>query len=80
MWFKSRPSPSMDIGYGAMFRRLRAAEIIETAQIIEVSPDSAGIMHVRYNLQISGPRYSEEDQRTIALESFRSLYRDAVAV
>jgi hypothetical protein len=80
MWFKSRPSPSMNIGYGAMFRRLRAPEIVETAHIIEVSPDSAGIMHVRFNLQISGPRYSEEDQRTLALESFRSLYRDAVPV
>jgi hypothetical protein len=70
----------MNIGYGAMFRRLRAPEIVETAQILEVSPDSAGIMHVRYSLQISGPRFSEEDQRTLALESFRSLYRDAVPV
>ncbi len=80
MWFRSRPSPSMDIGDGAIFRRFRAAEIVETAHILEVSPDSAGIMHVRYHLQISGPRFSEEDQRTLALESFRSLYRDAVAV
>jgi hypothetical protein len=70
----------MNIGYGAMFRRLRAPEIVETAQILEVSADSAGIMHVRFSLQISGPRFSEEDQRTLALESFRSLYRDAVTV
>ena len=80
MWFRSRPSPTMNIGYGAMFRRLRAPQIVETAQILDVSPDSAGIMHVRFSLQISGPRYSEQDQRTLALESFRSLYRDAVAV
>jgi hypothetical protein len=68
----------MNIGYGAMFRRLRAPEIVETAQILDVSPDSAGIMHVRFNLTISGPRFAEEDQRTLALESFRSLYPEAV--
>jgi hypothetical protein len=68
----------MNIGYGALFRRLRAPEIVETAQILDVSPDSAGIMHVRFNLRISGPRFAEEDQRTLALESFRSLYCEAV--
>ena len=80
MWFRSRPSPSMNIDHGARFRRLRPAQIVETAQILDVSPDSAGIMHVRFSLKISGPRFSEEDQRTLALESFRSLYREAVAV
>jgi hypothetical protein len=68
----------MNIGYGAMFRRLRASEIVETAQILDVSPDSAGIMHVRFSLKISGPRIADEDQRTLALESFRSLYPEAV--
>jgi hypothetical protein len=61
-----------------MFRRLRAPEIVETAQILDVSPDSAGIMHVRFRLKISGPRFAEEDQRTLALESFRTLYSEAV--
>jgi len=63
-----------------LFHRRRDHEIVETANVIAVTPDAAGIVHVQFNLRISGPRTVDEEQRTLSLEYFHRLYREAVAV
>jgi hypothetical protein len=63
-----------------LFHRRRDHEIVETANVISVTPDAAGIIHVQFNLRISGPRTVDEEQRTLSLEYFHQLYQEAVAV
>ena len=78
MRFISRGPTPPKVDNGASFHRRRDHEILETAKVIDVSPDAAGIMHVRFNLKISSPRIADEEQRTLSLEYFQSLYRAAV--
>jgi hypothetical protein len=80
MPFLSRRAQVPEVNRGAMFRRRRDHEIVETANVISVAPDAAGIVHVQFNLKISGPRTVDEEQRTLSLEYFHRLYREAVAV
>jgi hypothetical protein len=78
MGFMTRRPQVPKVNNGASFHRRRDHEIVETAKVIDVSPDAAGILHVRFNLKISGPRVADEDQRTLSLEYFHRLYREAV--
>ena len=80
MPFLSRRTKVPEVNQGALFRRRRDHEIVETANVIAVTPDAAGIVHVQFNLRISGPRTVDEEQRTLSLEYFHRLYREAVAV
>ena len=80
MPFLSRRTQVPEINRGESFRRRRDHEIVETANVIAVVPDAAGIVHVQFNLRISGPRRVDEEQRTLSLEYFHRLYRETVAV
>ena len=77
MRFLTRRAAVPDIHNGASFHRRRDHEIVETAKVIDVSPDAAGILHVRFDLKISSPRMADQAQRTLSLEYFHSLYREA---
>ena len=68
------------IDQGSNFHRRRDHHIVETAKVIAVSPDAAGILHVQFKLRIAGHRKVDEEQRTLSLEYFHMLYREAVAV
>jgi hypothetical protein len=78
MWFR-RTDASITLNNGASFRRAGRFEIVETAKIIAVWADSAGIPHVRFSVRITAPRPMLEEQRTLSLESFRRLYPEPVA-
>ncbi len=78
MRFWSRKSPIPDVNHGASYLRRRDDEFVETARVIDVSADAAGIVHVHFNLKISGPRTAEEEQRTLSLEYFHRLYGEAL--
>jgi hypothetical protein len=80
MPFLSRRIKVPEVNQGALFHRRRDHAIVETANVIAVTPDAAGIVHVQFNLRISGPRTVDEEQRTLSLEYFHRLYREAVAV
>jgi hypothetical protein len=80
MPFLSRRTRVPEVNQGARFRRQRPYEIVETANVISVAPDAAGIVHVQFKLRIAGPRTVDEEQRTLSLEYFHRLYREAVAV
>jgi hypothetical protein len=80
MPFLSRRTQVPEVNQGSRFSRRRDHEIVETANVISVAPDAAGIVHVRFNLRIAGPRTVDTEQRTLSLEYFHRLYREAVAV
>jgi hypothetical protein len=51
----------------------------ETAQIVAITHDPQGIMHVRFVVKLGGGIKSIlEEERTLSLESFRRLYPDPV--
>ena len=73
MPFWSRRTPAPELSYGASFHR-RRDDVIETARVIAVSADATGIPHVHFNLKITGPRFQDEERRTLSLEYFNRLY------
>ncbi len=79
MWFRQKARSLPDLNRGARFRRVREQQIVETAQVLSVGPDALGIWHVSFNLKISGPRIDAEEQRTLALDCFRSVYHEPIA-
>lgn len=63
---------------GSTFRRVHPRNLVETAQILAVSTDDAGIPHVRFSVRYQHPARSESnsEQRTLALKTFADRYRD----
>lgn len=80
MRFLSRRTVVPNVDQGSSFHRRRDHEIVETARVISVSADAAGIVHVQFNLRIAGRRIIDEEQRTLSLEYFHRLYREPIAV
>ena len=78
MMFRRETTIPTALSEGASFRRSRGSDIVETAQVLAVTSDSAGIPHVRFNLKIAGPSLVSEEQRTLAVEWFRTLYREPI--
>ena len=79
MWFRHEAPAPLDLSEGARFRRSRGHDVIETARVIKIVSDPAGIPHVRFSLQIAGSGDVSEEQRTLALNSFTTLYREPVS-
>ncbi len=63
---------------GTTFRRLHPRNLVETAEILAVSTDDAGIPHVRFSVRYQHPARTQSDvaQRTLALRTFADRYRD----
>jgi hypothetical protein len=80
MRFLSRRIPAPNVDRGSSFHRRRDHEIVETASVIAVAADAAGIVHVQFNLRIAGRRIVDEEQRTLSLEYFHRLYCEPIAV
>ncbi len=58
---------------------MRGRMLRETAQIVAITHDPQGIMHVRFVVKLGGGIKSIlEEERTLSLESFRRLYPDPV--
>jgi hypothetical protein len=55
--------------------------MIETAEVLSVSPDTYGIPHVRFNVSFQRPTRSitHEGQRVLALKSFAERYTERCA-
>jgi hypothetical protein len=63
---------------GTTFRRVHPHNLVETAEILAVSTDDAGIPHVRFSVTYQRPGRAEPgvEQRTLALRTFADRYRD----
>jgi len=79
MKFRHEEPPVPVLSQGASFRRSRGSQIVETAEVIAITSDPAGIPHVRFNLKIAGMSEVAEEQRTLALDWFRTLYREPIS-
>jgi hypothetical protein len=64
---------------GDRFRRPPSPGVAETAEVISVARDGSGISHVQFNLEFENCSERALERRTLALDHFRSLYREAVA-
>ncbi|MEA1937859.1 MAG: hypothetical protein U9N14_02045 [Pseudomonadota bacterium] len=70
-----RCKPSIEVG--AVFRRTYN-NVTEIACVRSVAPDSLGIMHVRFEVDIERGRVVTTCLRTLSLSSFADLYRERI--
>lgn len=64
---------------GCLFKRTRRDRSVETARVLGMLKDNYGIMHVRYEVNVSRRHMSTsyfEGPRTLALAAFADTYRD----
>ena len=66
---------------GAVFRRVRASNLIETARVLAVTTDNVGIPHVRIEISVAGPHYARvaQGQRLLSLAAFVADFTEQVA-
>ncbi|MFO1190419.1 MAG: hypothetical protein U1E97_12760 [Alphaproteobacteria bacterium] len=63
---------------GATFRRVLPSQVIETAEVDVVAPNSSGIPHVTYRVRFEAPSgglSAMTDKRVLALDSFETHYK-----
>lgn len=78
MFFR-RAKSERHVTPGAVFRRICDNRTVETAHVLAVASDGAGIPHVRFSLQSERVETGRE-QRTLALSSFAELFHERVSV
>ncbi len=78
-FWRRRPEP---VEAGHLYRRVRSGRVEETAQVVSVASDRAGIPHVRFLLIFGRPHRRGEpaEERTLALSTFLELYPERVSV
>ena len=78
----SRVARPEQVRAGAVFRRVHADQLIETARVLSVKPDQNGIPHVRFSVSFERARFARLDvgTRMLALASFTEAYREPVEV
>jgi hypothetical protein len=67
---------------GHVYSRGAASRVKETAQVVAITNDRAGIPHVRFRLVFGRPEARGEpmEERTLALSAFMELYPERVSV
>lgn len=73
----TRKAPDFEgICTGAVFRRVRQDNTVETAKVIAIDKDSFGIPHVRYQVVFGRRDHAPlvEGQRVLALQRFAETY------
>jgi hypothetical protein len=61
---------------GMSFARMISANVTETARVLEVVADSAGIPHIRFSVEVRDQNgLHDEGSRVLAQSSFLALYR-----
>lgn len=70
-----------DVREGNVFRVVRSDNMVETARVLSVSPDSCGIPHVSYEVSIGKDDHEvfTEGPRVLSLSSFAELYPERQA-
>lgn len=67
---------SREVREGMTFARMISANVTETARVLEVVTDSAGIPHIRYSVEVRDPSgLHDEGSRVLAQSSFLAMYR-----
>ncbi len=77
-WFKSGVQEH-EVKIGGVFRSIRRGNIIETAKVIDIVPDSMGVPHVHFLVSIrSVHQECFEEQRTLGLATFSERFPSAL--
>ncbi len=77
-WFKSGVRRK-EVMIGGVFRNIREGNIIETARVLDIVPDSMGVPHVHFTVSL-GSAYQNcfEEQRTLGLATFAERFPSAL--
>ena len=70
-----------DVREGSVFRLVRGDNMVETATVLSVTPDSCGIPHVSYEVSIGRQDHQvfTEGPRVLSLSSFAQHYPEQLA-
>ena len=65
---------------GAIYRRVRPNNLVETARVLAVTTDNVGIPHVRVDIRVDGPHYARisQGQRLLSLTAFAADFTERV--
>ncbi len=73
-WFKAGIQ-RQEVKVGAVFRNIRRGNIIETAEVLDIVPDSMGVPHVHFAFSYGSPHQRcFEEQRTLGLATFSEKF------
>ncbi len=76
-WFKSG-ARQPEIKVGGVFRKILRGDMIETAKVIDIVPDSMGVPHVHFTVSIrSAHQECFREQRTLGLTTFSERFPSA---
>ncbi|MEI8393090.1 MAG: hypothetical protein WCF85_00040 [Rhodospirillaceae bacterium] len=78
MWFMKRKSDE-SISTDAVYRRVVNGRVVDTAKILGLSRNSAGIPHVRFNVHHERSEAPDE-LRTLAVGAFRETFSEQASV
>ena len=77
-WFKSG-ARIQEVKIGAVFRNIRRGNMVETAEVLDIVPDSMGVPHVHFSVSIrSAHQDCFHEERTLGLASFAERYSCAL--
>ncbi len=77
-WFKSGVCQN-EVMIGSVFRNIRNGNIIETARVLDIVPDSLGVPHVLFTVSLgSASQNCVEEQRTLGLDTFAEKFPSAL--
>lgn len=74
--FLRRSHKTPEIATGATYCRSRADNVLETAKVLAIRPDLAGIPHVRFNLHIETGKQVMDEERTLSLSRFSECFTE----
>ncbi len=77
-WFKSGVRRN-EVIIGSVFRNIRKGNIVETARVLDIVPDSMGVPHVLFAVSLgSADQNCFEEQRTLGLATFAEKFPSAL--
>ncbi len=70
----------VEVKVGEVFETIRDGNIVETARVVGIGPDSLGIPHVHFEVRIKKSNLNcVEENRTLGLEPFTQRYSKCAA-
>ena len=76
-WFKSGVR-RQEVKVGGVFRNTIRGDIIETAKVIDIVPDSLGVPHVHFTVSIrNAHKECFQERRTLGLATFSERFPGA---
>ena len=77
-WFKSGVR-RQEVKIGGVFRNILRGDMVETAKVIDIVPDSMGVPHVHFMVSMGSTcRSGFEEHRTLGLATFAERFQNAL--